>query len=500
MAAMDDRPTDRPAADPPGRSAAPSADRFATGSHDLPVSAALASFMTTGWAAPDTPPAERLPVAAYAEKRRAALSARFPGERLVLPAGPPKVRSNDCDHRYRPHTAYAHLSGDTAADTGTGAVLVLEPTAAGHDAVLYHRPRSPRGDGGFYRDRRHGEFWVGRRAALAETEERLGLACAPLDDLAGALRGPRPARVIRGVDPAVDAAVPVRDAERDREFAAAAAELRLIKDEWEIAQLQAAVDHTVTAFTAVAAALPRATGMPRGERWVEGTFERVARMEGNGVGYETIAASGAHACVLHWTRNDGTLRLGEMLLLDAGVETDTLYTADVTRTIPVSGWFTPRQRQVYDLVYLAQEAGLAAVRPGARFRDFHLAAMRVIAEGLQEWGVLRSAEEALDPESGVYRRYTLCSSGHMLGMDVHDCAAARASQYLDAELRPGHVLTVEPGLYLQPDDLTLPPELRGIGVRIEDDVVVTETGARLMSAELPRHPEEIELWMQSLAG
>ncbi|MER7547283.1 aminopeptidase P family protein [Spirillospora sp. NPDC127506] len=474
-------------------------DRFTTGSHDLPVSKALASFMTRDWAAADKSPPDRLVVAPYASARRAALSAHFPGERLVLPAGPPKVRSNDCDYRYRPHTAYAHLTGDTAADTGTGAVLVMEPTADGHDAILYHRPRSPRGDGGFYRDRRHGEFWVGPRATLAETAERLAITCAPLDDLEKALRGPGPTRVIRDVDPEVDRAVPAADPQPDRELAARAAELRLVKDDWEIAQIQAAVDHTVTAFTEVAAGLPQVTGVPRGERWVEGTFERVARIEGNGVGYETIAASGAHACVLHWTRNDGALRLGDLLLLDAGVETDTLYTADITRTLPISGWFTPRQRQVYDLVYHAQEAGLAAIRPGARFRDFHMAAMRVIAEGLEDWGVLRSAEEALDPESGVYRRYTLCSSGHMLGMDVHDCAAARASEYLDGVLRPGHVLTVEPGLYLQPDDLTLPPELRGIAVRIEDDVLVTQQGARLLSAELPRHPEEIELWMQSLS-
>ncbi|MBO2463524.1 aminopeptidase P family protein [Actinomadura violacea] len=472
-------------------------DRLATGSHDLPVSAALAASMTRDWAPPRPPAPARLPVAAHAARRRAALSERFPGERLVLPAGTPKARSNDCDYRYRPHTAYAHLTGDTAADTGPGAVLVLEPSASGHDAVLYRRPPSARGDDGFFRDRRDGEFWVGPREPLAVTESRLGIDCAPRGDLAGALRAGGPARVLRGADPDVDAAVPVKDPELDRELAAAAAELRLVKDAWELAELQSAVDHTSRGFTEVAAALPGLVARPRGERWVEGTFDRVARAEGNGTGYDTIAASGAHACVLHWTRNDGVLRMGDMLLLDAGVETDTLYTADVTRTLPVSGWFTPRQRQVYDLVYHAQEAGLAAVRPGRSFREFHIAAMRVIAEGLEEWGVLRSAEEAL--ESGTYRRYTLCSSGHMLGMDVHDCAKARASQYLDGVLRPGHVLTVEPGLYLQPDDLTLPPELRGIGVRIEDDVVVTETGARLMSAGLPRHPAEIEAWMGGLA-
>ena len=475
-------------------------DTFATGSHDLPVSAALAEFMTRGWDPASRSEAAALAVAPYAAKRRAALSARFPGERLVVPSGPLKVRSNDCDYRYRPHTAYAHLTGDTCAETGPGCVLVLEPTTSGHDAVLYRRPRSGRDDDAFFRDRRYGEFWVGAAEPLADTERRLQITCAPLDTLPAALRGPRTPRVIREVDPEIDQVVPVQNPDLDRELAASAAELRLIKDEWEIAQLQAAVDHTTAGFARVAAALPEAVRHHRGERWAEGVFELVARLEGNGVGYETIAASGVHACVLHWIRNDGALRPGDLLLLDAGVETDTLYTADITRTLPISGRFTPVQRQVYDLVLQAQEAGLAAVRPGARFRDFHLAAMRVIAAGLEDWGVLRSAEEALDPESGLYRRYTLCSSGHMLGMDVHDCAKARVSQYLDGVLRPGHVLTVEPGLYLQPDDLTLPEELRGIGIRIEDDVVVTEDGARLMSSGLPRDPDEIETWMRDLVG
>lgn len=147
----------------------------------------------------------------------------------------------------------------------------------------------------------------------------------------------------------------------------------------------------------------------------------------------------------------------------------------------------------------AQEAGIAALRPGARFRDFHMAAMRIIAEGLHEWGVLSmSADEALDADNGLYRRYTLCSSGHMLGMDVHDCAQARANTYLDGRLEVGQVLTVEPGLYLQPDDETLPRSLRGIGVRIEDDLVITADGARLMSSALPRTADDIEEWMATL--
>lgn len=269
-------------------------------------------------------------------------------------------------------------------------------------------------------------------------------------------------------------------------------ELRLIKDVWEVGQLQQAVDHTASGFEDVVRALPRALSHPRGERWIEGVFGLRARAEGNGTGYDTIAASGPHACVLHWIRNDGALDPRKLLLLDAGVETDSLYTADITRTLPLSGRFSFLQLQVYELVLAAQEAGMAALRPGASFRDFHRAGMRVIAEGLAEWGVLKS------PEGDLHRRYTLCSSGHMLGLDVHDCAQARADTYLDGVLEEGNVLTVEPGLYFQPDDETLPAELRGIGVRIEDNLVITKEGARLMSGALPRTPDGIESWMGAL--
>uniref|UniRef100_UPI00403FEB2F aminopeptidase P family protein n=1 Tax=Streptomyces sp. SCSIO 75703 TaxID=3112165 RepID=UPI00403FEB2F len=443
------------------------------GSHDLPVSPDLSRFMAGNWSPTSLPDAARVPGHAHMPARRARLSARFPGERLIVPAGEPKVRSNDCDHRFRPHSAYAWLTGLTGEDQ-MGHVLVMEPSGPhGHEAVLYLRPRSPRADGNeeFYRDRRYGEFWVGRRPDLAEAERLTGIRCAHLETLGSPVG---------------------RNAAADAELAGVLSELRLVKDVWEIEQLQLAVDHTTAGFEDVVRALPHALRHPRGERWVEGVFGLRARAEGNGTGYETIAASGAHACVLHWIRNDGRLNRGDLLLLDAGVETDTLYTADITRTLPLSGRFSPVQRQIYELVLAAQDAGMAALRPGASFRDFHRAGMRVIAQGLAEWGVLKNAE------GDLHRRYTLCSSGHMLGLDVHDCAKARAETYLDGVLEEGQVLTVEPGLYLQPDDETLPAELRGIGVRIEDDLVVTADGARLMSGALPRTADGIEEWMGRL--
>ncbi len=467
-------------------------DELKTSSHDLPVSDRLAEFMRTGWAdteARDLAPLENAP---FHARRRAALAARFPGETLVVPSGVPKVRNNDCDYEFRPGTDLAYLTGDYEP----GSVLVVGPAG---EATLYRQPRSSRDTDEFFRSRA-GELWVGRRWSLAETETRLGIGCADLDDLEKALTDLDPAttRVLRGFDTRVDALVGLADdGLRDGVLVATLSELRLVKDEWESVQLAEAVDATVRGFEDVVRALP--ADRESSERLVDGVFALRARHDGNMPGYGTIAAAGAHACTLHWWRNDGVCRPGELLLLDAGVENPHFYTADVTRTLPVDGRFTDVQRRVYDLVYAAQEAGIAAVKPGASWRDIHRACMTVIARGLDEWGLLPvSAEESLADDCGLHRRWTLHSSGHMLGLDVHDCAKARSETYLDGVLEPGHVLTVEPGLYFQSDDLTVPEEYRGIGVRIEDDILVTADGNRNLSAGLPRRSDEVESWMAAL--
>jgi Xaa-Pro aminopeptidase len=279
----------------------------------------------------------------------------------------------------------------------------------------------------------------------------------------------------------------------DDELAAILSELRLIKDDWEIGELRAAVAATTRGFSDVAAVMRGASGLT--ERHVEGTFGARARIDGNGVGYHPIAASGPHATILHWNRNDGPLRDGELLLLDAGVEMHSLYTADVTRTFPVNGRFSELQRRVYGYVLAAQEAAMAALRPGADFREYHRESARVLAEGLEDLGVLPvTAKESLEPDCGLHRRWTLCAPGHMMGLDVHDCASAREATYLGGPLVAGHVLTVEPGLYFQANDETVPPELRGMGIRIEDDVLITPDGYELISSALPREPDEIEAW------
>ncbi|MET0693903.1 MAG: M24 family metallopeptidase, partial [Propionibacteriaceae bacterium] len=214
---------------------------------------------------------------------------------------------------------------------------------------------------------------------------------------------------------------------------------------------------------------------------------------------DTIAASGDHANTLHWIRNDGELREQDLILIDAGVEIDTLYTADITRTLPVSGRFSDAQRRVYEAVLAAQEAGIAAAKPGAKFSDVHRAAIAVIAQYLEDWGILPiTAAESLGEQGGLHRRWMVHGTSHHLGIDVHDCAQALMENYREGTLAPGMVITVEPGLYFKADDELVPDELRGIGVRIEDDILITADGNENLSAALPRTSADVESWMAGI--
>ena len=434
-----------------------------TESHDPAVPEAYAAFMRTGWGDRELN-LTRSAVADPAARRRTALAGMFPDERLVLPAGTFKVRSNDTDYRFRPDTAHTYYTGNQTSD----AVLVV------HDDqhVLYARPRASRETDEFFRDRQYGELWAGRRPSAQEISDSLGIEVRHIDRLADDLAASSAkTRVHRGVSDAVDALVE-GDASLDADLARVVSEQRLVKDDWEVAQLQEACDITTLGFEDSVREWDRV--LEFGERWIEGTFFRRARAMGNDIGYDSICAGGSHATTLHWIDNTGPIGPGKLVLLDMGVEGRHLYTADVTRTLPVDGRFTPVQRDLYELVLAAQEAGIAAVAPGAPFLAAHNAAMSVLAHGLADLGLLPvTAEEALDPDSKVYARWTLHGTSHMLGMDVHDCGRAAMEVYPKGDLAEGMVLTVEPGLYFQADDLLVPEELRGIGIRIEDDILVT---------------------------
>ena len=465
--------------------------------HDQAPSELFAEFMRSGWSASDLDDLQPLEVVTYAYARRQVLSAAFPGIRLVLPAGGYKVRANDTDYQYRPHSAFAYYSGVQGADSTADAVLVMEPTEGGHLTYLYIHPRSTRDTDAFYRDAKYGELWVGRRYTLAEAKARYQIDTRLVNDLEGFLKEGRETLIIRGEDAMVDGAV--KKHEREEEFVTFVSEQRLVKDPYEIVEMQKAVDASALGFNDVISVIPAAVATPRGERVLEAAFYGRARVLGNDLGYSTIVGAGAHACVLHWIRNDGDVHMGELVLVDAGVEVESFYTADITRTLPVSGKFTPAQRSLYMLVYESQLAGFAAIKPGVKFSEINKACQEVLAKGLADMGVLTvSAEESLKPEIGLHRRWTLHGVSHHLGLDVHDCAQARKENYMDKELEEGMVLTVEPGLYIQPDDELFAPEYRGIGIRIEDDIVVTADGCRNLSEDIPRHPDEIEKWMQGI--
>ena len=475
-----------------------------TTSHDIPLPAGLAKAIAEDWApAPVMPhPAgrdggESAGAASFA-RHREALSQAFVGSQLVIPAGQLKVRANDTDYSFRAYSPFTWLTGETVE----GAVLLLTPERDSHTATLYIREYAGPGQPGYFTDRVHGALWVGNVPSVEQTERVLGIRVRPLTELPDALRQHAADTLIpRGIDAEVDRLLPGAQTGRLNQVID---ELRLVKDDWEIAQLQAACDATIDGFADVAAEIPNvlAAGGRRGERWLEGTFWRRARQAGNDVGYSSIVGAGRHATTLHWWRNDGDIRPGELLLADMGVEVDSLYTADVTRTLPVSGEWTRTQRMIYAAVLEAQSAGIAEVKAGADFLAAHNAAMWVLADHLHTWGILpvtaevSCSEDEDAPGAGLHRRYTLHGTSDMLGTDVHDCAAAREETYKKGPLGAGYVLTVEPGLYFQPNDRTVPAEWRGIGIRIEDDVLVTDGAPVNLSGALPRHPDELTAWMR----
>jgi len=423
---------------------------------------AFNAYMGTQWDTLDRTPTVVPGAVEAAAAHRARLAAALPGRTVVIAAGEAPIRSNDTAYDFRPDSDFYWLTGCAIEN----AVVVVNSG----DAVLYMPPPAYPGDLGFWSDARYGELWVGAAPGPEDWARVLGIDVRPLSELRDEVLA-------------------------DQEVARTLASLRMYKDAWEIDQLRQAVDRTVEGFAEVVREIPAAVA-GRGERWLQGTFDRYARAYGNGPGYASIVGSGKHAPTLHWVRCDGPVLPEELLLLDMGVEVASHYTADVTRTFPASGRFSAAQRQVHDLVEKAHRAGLAAVGPGHAFTEFHHASMEVIARGLDDWGLLPvSVDEALSDTGQHHRRYLICGIGHHLGLDVHDCAQAAPEAYQGATMGEGMVLTVEPGLYFHAHDLTVPPELRGIGVRIEDDILVTRDGSEVLSRALPLDADGLEKWM-----
>ena len=446
-----------------------------------PHSRKFLNYMASNWGKQKEVNPKKAEVARFAQSRRNAVAKAFKGKVLIFEAGAAKTRSNDTDYLFRAHSAFAHLTGWGSAAIADS-VLVIDARGKLPISLLFLRESAGHEKDEFFANASIGEFWVGKRPSLNQVAAQLGLETKSLSVYKKFLSSLPKTKIM--------------NSNKDAALIEFVSELRLIKDSYEINQMRNAIAASVKGFEAVAKNLKQAIGHPRGERIVETAFYAQARIFGNGLGYETIAASGDHACTLHWITNDGPVSKNDLLLLDAGVEMDSLYTADITRTLPVSGKFTPIQKKIYDAVLEAADAGFKVAKPGARFRDVHDAAMKVIAKRTAEWGLLSvSAEISLKPEEQLHRRWMVHGTSHHLGIDVHDCAQARKEMYLDAKLKPGMIFTIEPGLYFHANDLSVPKEYRGIGVRIEDDVLITKTGVENLSAALPRKTKDIEKWL-----
>jgi len=422
-----------------------------------PVPERLMSFLSTGWA-PSTfdEPTPDARIGGWAD-RRTRLSARFPDRTLVIRAGHETVRNGTTTYTFRAASDFIYLCGAAEPD----AVLVIHPGGAGE--LFVHAPHDI-GRLEWFTDPARSPLWAGPQARPEDLAVRYGLPVRPLADLP-------PEFSSAHADTTFDGLV-----------ATEIARLRLVKDHHEIASLRAAAAASLLAHAELQAELPQAIG-DGGERWLEGTFLRRCSASGNGPGYWPIVGAGPHACILHWHRNDGPVNHGDVVLVDAAVEGHDFYTADITRTYPTGDAFTPAQQAVHDVVLASQRAAIASVRPGCGFHDPQEAAWTVLVDGLIDLGVFHTSQrtEALDPDTLLHRRYTLHRTSHHLGLDVHDCQVI-AAEYRAGVVEPGMVFTIEPGLYLQPNDETVPAALRGIGVRIEDDVLCTPDGCEVLTS------------------
>jgi Xaa-Pro aminopeptidase len=410
---------------------------------------------------------------------------------VIVPAAAERVRSRDTYFPYRQDSDLLYLTGFQEPE----AVLALIPGRRHGEAILFCRERDPEREG-----------WDGPRLGPEGAVQALGLDDAypitDLDDiLPGLLEGRSRVYYHFGRDAEFDLKLigwlnrvraQVRTgAQPPHEFLELGHlldEMRLVKDAGELKLMQKAADVSVAAHqAAMRAARPGIT-----EYQLQAELEYVFRRHAAVPAYACIVGAGANACVLHYHANAATARDGDLVLIDAGAEVEG-YAADITRTFPVNGRFTPAQRALHDVVCDAQAAAMTKARPGEAWDAIHEAAVATLSEGLLRLGLLKGTLEKVVAE-GTYKRFYRHKTGHWLGLDVHDVGDYR----FDGQsrlLEPGMVLTIEPGLYIGADDGTVDPKWRGIGIRIEDDVLITKDANRVLTGALVRRADEVEAYM-----
>jgi aminopeptidase P (EC:3.4.11.9). Metallo peptidase. MEROPS family M24B len=430
--------------------------------------------------------------AEYRRRRRILAKAIGPEALAILPAAREVTRNRDVHYPFRQGSDFSYLTGFPEPD----AWLVIAPRRKEGEFVLFCRPRDP-----------EREQWDGARLGVEGAVERFGADQAyPLTELdtlmPTLIDGRQRLYYPIGTEAALDAQVMgwVRQVRAKARTGAVAPETfvtlesvlheqRLIKSPSEIAVMRRAARISACAHSD----LMRLCRPGLNEARLEAEFQHRCALAGaRHLAYPSIVAGGEHACVLHYVENNAPLRDGDLVLIDAGCELDG-YASDITRTFPVNGRFTPVQRTIYELVLRAQRAAIERARPGRRWNEPHEAAVKVLTRGLVELGILNGKTKDLIKDE-AYKPYYMHRTGHWLGMDVHDVGAYKRDGDW-RELQPGMVLTIELGLYLGQDE-TIPEPYRGIGVRIEDDVLITEQGHEILSEAAPKEPDAIETLMR----
>jgi len=432
--------------------------------------------------------AKFVPKDEFARRRRQLMKLMGRDAIAVIPAAPVRLRNNDVEYAYRQDSDFYYLTGFAEPES----VAVLIPGRAQAEYLLFVRDRDPTR-----------ETWDGKRAGPTGAVRSFGADDAfPITDmdeiLPGLLENCTKVFYTMGEYAEFDQRIVgwvngLRSQSRQgrhspQEFVALnhfLHDMRLFKSRNEVDVMRESA--RIASRAHLRAMKMCRPGLNEYEIMAELVHE--FRMHNADTSYHPIVGAGHNTCILHYRENDQPLHDGDLLLVDAGCEYE-YYASDITRTYPVNGEFTPEQRAVYDVVLEANLAAIAKVRPGNHWDDPHKAAVRVVTHGLMKLGLLKGRAAKLERD-GAYRKFFMHRTGHWLGMDVHDVGDYKVGEEWRV-LEPGMVMTIEPGIYIAPGTRGVPKRFHGIGIRIEDDVVVTRTGVEVLTARAPKDPDEIE--------
>jgi len=434
----------------------------------------------------------RIPKSEYARRRQTLMARMEPNSIAILPAAPMYIRNRDVEHVYRQDSDFQYLSGFPEPE----AVIALIPGREHGEYVLFCRERDP-----------ERELWDGLRAgqdgAIAHYGADDAFPIGDIDDiLPGLIEGRERVYYAIGTNETFDHQLMEwikmirskarQGAQPPSEFVALdhlLHEMRLYKSANEVKVMRHAAEISARAHVNAM----RASRAGLHEYHLEAELDYEFRKGGAKMpAYGSIVAAGKNACILHYRENDAALEDGDLVLIDAGCEID-CYASDITRTFPVNGKFSPEQKAIYELVLAANEEAFKHIAPGKHWNEAHEATVRVITAGLVELGLLEGDVEALIAAE-AHKAFYMHRAGHWLGLDVHDVGDYKIGGQWRV-LEPGMAMTVEPGIYIAADNQDVARKWRGIGVRIEDDVVVTKTGCEILTSGVPKAVAEIEALM-----